>query len=74
MSELSDIIASASALSREDRSFLARKLLESLEQDEPISDELYHTLQQRSHELRDGSSEPLSFTQLRESIGKYLGK
>jgi hypothetical protein len=55
-------------LPRTERSFLARKLLESLESDETFSLVEMADFQNRSREIREGSVSPLSLEQLQQEV------
>ena len=55
-------------LPRTERSFIARKLLESLENDESFSPEEMEIFERRSHETRTGSVSPLTLDQLKREV------
>jgi len=55
-------------LPRTERSFLARKLLESLDSDESFGAEEIKEFQSRSREIRDGSVQPISLAELQREV------
>jgi len=59
-------------LPRADRSYLAKKLIESLEMDDSFTVEEMETFNRRSREIRDGSVEPLTLEQLERNVGSRL--
>ena len=54
------------SLPRSDRSYLAAKLIESLEQMEEVSEEEKALFNQRSHEMRTGAVRALSLQELQQ--------
>jgi putative addiction module component (TIGR02574 family) len=59
-------------LPRTERSFLARKLLESLDADETFSSDELEVFQNRSREIRDGSVQPLTLEQLQQQVSARM--
>jgi len=56
------------SLPRPERSFLARKLIESLEADDGFTSEELRSFETRSKEIRDGVVTPLSLEELRQKV------
>lgn len=72
MAAVSDIMQEVLSLPRTDRSYLAKKLIESLEMDESFTTEEIKALNQRSRETRDGSVKPLTLEQLQQHVAAQL--
>lgn len=72
MAAVTEIMQNVLKLSRTERSFLARKLLESLETDESFSAEEMQIFQNRSREIREGSVKPLTMEQLQQEVSARL--
>ena len=68
MAVVSEIIQDVLKLPRSERSFLARKLLESLESDEAFSAHEMELFQSRSREIREGSAKALTLEQLQQDV------
>lgn len=68
MAAVSEIMQDVLKLPRSERSFLARKLLESLESDESFSAHEMRLFQSRSREIREGSVKPLTLEQLQQEV------
>jgi hypothetical protein len=68
MSATSEMIRDVLSLPRPERSFLARKLIESLEADESFTAEELRSFEKRSQEIRDGVVTPLSLGELRQKV------
>jgi hypothetical protein len=65
---VTEIMHDVLKLPRTERSFLARKLLESLESDETFSPVEMTDFQNRSREIREGSVSPLTLEQLQQEV------
>jgi len=59
-------------LPRADRSFLARKLLESLETDDSFTPKEMREFESRSHDVREGTVSPLTLEQLQQEVSARL--
>lgn len=59
-------------LPRADRSFLDRKLLESLEKDDSFTPEEMREFESRSYEVRDWVVSPLTLEQLQREVSASL--
>ncbi|QTN32369.1 addiction module protein [Akkermansiaceae bacterium] len=68
MAAVTDIMQDVLKLPRTERSFLAKKLLESLDSDESFSAEEMGDFQSRSREIRDGSVQPISLAELQREV------
>lgn len=68
MAAVTDIMQEVLKLPRTERSFLAKKLLESLNSDESFSPEEMEEFQSRSREIRDGSVHPISLAELQREV------
>lgn len=68
MAAVTDIMRDVLKLPRTERSFLAKKLLESLESDESFNAEEMKEFQSRSLEIREGRVEPMTLTQLQREV------
>ena len=55
-------------LPRTDRTYLTKKLLESLDREEALSEEQKNTLERRSREIRDGTVEAMGMDELKEAV------
>jgi hypothetical protein len=72
MAVFPEIMQEVLKLPRTDRSYLAKKLIESLEVDEPFTVEEMTTFYRRSREIREGSVKPLTLEQLQQNVGARL--
>jgi len=72
MSAVTDIMQDVLKLPRTERSFLAKKLLESLESDETFDAEELRIFEGRSREIREGTVKPLTLDQLRQEVAARL--
>ncbi|MEO5916584.1 MAG: addiction module protein [Luteolibacter sp.] len=72
MAAVTEIMADVLKLPRTERSFLAKKLLESLETDEPFSTEELKMFQNRSAEIREGRVKPLTLEQLQQEVSSRM--
>jgi len=72
MAAVTDLIQDVLKLPRTERSFIARKLLESLESDESFSTEEMETFERRSHDIRSGTVAPLTIEQLQNELASRL--
>jgi len=68
MAAVTEIMHDVLKLPRTERSFLAKKLLESLECDETFSPIEMADFQNRSREIREGSDSPLTLGQLQPEV------
>ncbi len=69
---VSEIMQDVLKLPRTERSFLAKKLLESLETDESFSDGEMQEFERRSREVREGAVKPLTLEELRKDVSARL--
>ncbi len=72
MAPVTEIMQDVLKLPRTERSFLARKLLESLESDETFSSVEMADFQKRSREIREGSVSPLTLEQLQQEVAARM--
>jgi hypothetical protein len=72
MAAVTEIMQDVLKLPRTERSFLAKKLLESLETDESFSAEEMEIYQSRSREIREGTVKPLTLEQLQQEVSARL--
>ncbi len=72
MMAVPEIMREIMDLSRQDRSYLAKKLIESLEGEEPFSEEEKAVFSRRSREIRESVVQPLSLGQLKEALAVGL--
>ncbi len=72
MPVVSEIMQDVLKLPRTERSFLAKKLLESLETDESFSAGEMQEFQRRSREIREGSVKPLTLEELQKNVSARL--
>ncbi|MCF6312738.1 MAG: addiction module protein [Verrucomicrobiales bacterium] len=68
MSTVTELISNALDLPRTDRTYLAKKLLESLGEAEELSNEEQSTIVRRSRELKEGVVKGLSLDELKEIV------
>jgi len=68
MPAVTEIIQDVLNLPRAERSFIAKKLLESLESDESFSPEEMKVFQNRSQEIREGLVKPMTLEQLQQDV------
>jgi hypothetical protein len=68
MPAVTEIIQDVLNLPRAERSFIAKKLLESLESDESFSGEEMKVFQNRSQEIREGLVKPMTLEQLQQDV------
>lgn len=72
MAAVGEIILDVLKLPRADRSFLAKKLLESLESDESFTPGEMREFECRSRDVRDGTVTPLTLEQLQHEVSARL--
>ena len=72
MPVVSEIMQEVLSLPRTERSYLAKKLIESLEMDESFSVEEMDIFNRRSRETRGGSMQPLTLEQLQQNVAARL--
>ena len=72
MAAVTEIMQDVLKLPRTERSFLARKLLESLDADETFNPDEMEVFQNRSRETREGSVRPLTLDQLRQEVATRM--
>ncbi len=68
MPAVTEIIQDVLNLPRAERSFIAKKLLESLESDESFSGEEMKVFQNRSQEIREGLVKTMTLEQLQQDV------
>lgn len=68
MASVTEIMHDVLKLPRTERSFLARKLLESLESDDTFHSAEMAEFQNRSREIREGSVSPLTLELLQQEV------
>jgi putative addiction module component (TIGR02574 family) len=66
MAAVTEIMQDVLKLPRTERSFLAKKLLESLETDESFSAEELGLFRSRSREIHEGREKPMTLEQLQQ--------
>ncbi len=71
MSTITEIIDVALNLPRTDRGYIAKKLIESLNQDD-LSDQQKEVIEQRSREVREGNVKPLSREEAKQQVQQKL--
>jgi putative addiction module component (TIGR02574 family) len=59
-------------LPRADRSYLAKKLLESLDRTDSLTENQRNMIDRRSVEMKNGKINPLSMEQLQQEVAKRL--
>lgn len=69
-----DIMGDVLSLPRTDRSYLAAKLIESLDRESELSPEVLDELENRAHRVRSGEVQAVSLDDVRGKIQKVLGK
>ena len=72
MAGVSEIMQEVLSLPRTDRSYLAKKLIESLETDESFTTEEMEIFNRRSRETREGLVKPLTLEQLQQNVAARL--
>ena len=72
MTAVTDLMHDVLKLPRTERSFLAKKLLESLETDETFDAEEMRIFEGRSREIREGTVKPLTLEQLQLEVAAGL--
>jgi putative addiction module component (TIGR02574 family) len=72
MAEVTAILQSVLSLPRTERSFLAKKLLESLEAGETFEAGELREFKSRSREIREGTVKPMTLEQLRDEVSARL--
>lgn len=72
MTAVTEIIQDVLKLPRTERSFLAKKLLESLETDESFSTEELELFRSRSREVHEGRVKPMTLEQLQQDVSARL--
>lgn len=72
MAAVTEIMQNVLNLPRTERSFLAKKLLESLETDESFSAEEMEIFQSRSREIHEGRVKPLTLEQLQQDVSARM--
>jgi putative addiction module component (TIGR02574 family) len=72
MAAVTEIMQDVLKLPRTERSFLAKKLLESLEADESFSAEEMEVFQSRSREIREGRVKPMTLEQLQQDVSARM--
>ena len=72
MANVTQIMDNVLELPRADRSYLAKKLLESLDRRDSLTVAQQSELDRRSSELSDGKVNPLSLEDLKRDVAKRL--
>lgn len=72
MPTISKIIDEALHLPRTERTYLAKKLIESLEEGESLTRDERLQLERRSQEIRSGAVQTLTLDELKESVSAGL--
>lgn len=72
MAVVGEIMQDVLKFPRADRSFLARKLLESLETDDSFTPKEMREFESRSREVREGTVSPLTLEQLQQEVSARL--
>lgn len=72
MQAMAEIIEDVLKLPRTERSFLAKKLLESLDADESFSAEEMREFERRSDEVRQGTVTPLTLEQFQKEVAARM--
>ena len=72
MANVTEIMDKVLELPRADRSYLAKKLLESLDRRDSLTVAQQSELDRRSSELSDGKVNPLSLEDLKRDVAKRL--
>jgi putative addiction module component (TIGR02574 family) len=72
MANVTEIMDNVLELPRADRSYLAKKLLESLDRRDSLTVAQQSELDRRSSELSDGKVNPLSLEDLKRDVAKRL--
>jgi len=68
MSTVTELISDVLDLPRTDRTYLTKKLLESLDETEVLSKAEQNTVERRSRELREGVVKGLSLDELKKAV------
>jgi len=68
MPTVTELISDVLDLPRADRTYLTKKLLESLEKTEALSQNEKSTLERRSQELKDGEGKGLGLDELKDAV------
>lgn len=68
MSTVTELMGDVLDLPRTDRTYLAKKLLESLDREETLTEAQKNTLVRRSQELRDGTVAAMGLDDLKEAV------
>ena len=74
MATVTEIISRALSLPRSDRSYLASKLIESLDETEDLTPEFRAELDQRVARWKSGEAKPVSSEELHRQIEKILAR
>jgi len=72
MFPVSELIEEVLSLPRTDRSYLAKKLIESLEMDEAFTSKEMEIFSRRSREVLDGTVKPLTLEELQRDVRARL--
>jgi hypothetical protein len=72
MIAVTELIEKAIHLPRTDRSYLVKKIIESLENEESFTTEELKTFARRSLEFRDSSVKSLSLEELRRNVAAQI--
>ncbi len=68
MPTVTELMSDVLDLPRTDRTYLTKKLLESLDKEEALTETQKHTLERRSQELRDGTVAAMGLEDLKEAV------
>lgn len=72
MATVIEMMDSVLELPRADRSYLAKKLLESLDRTDSLTENQRNMIDRRSVEMKNGKISPLSMEQLQQEVAKRL--
>lgn len=72
MATLTEMMDNVLDLPRVDRSYLVKKLLESLERTDSLTVDQRSMIDRRSSEMADGKVKPLSMEQLKQDVANRL--
>ena len=72
MATVMEMMDNVLELPRADRSYLAKKLLESLDRTDSLTENQRNMIDRRSVEMKNGQINPLSMEQLQQEVAKRL--
>lgn len=68
MPTVTELMSDVLDLPRTDRTYLTKKLLESLDREEALSEQQKNTLERRSREIKDGTVVAMGLDELKEAV------